>query len=326
MRIMNAVRLTPAVIRALVDLHRGRPIAMSCDLADFCTLKCPYCYWLASTSHQQLQLDQWVLAVDKQLASYHLIAGIGVGGEPTMRPDILMAIAVKFPIFWVVTNGMRVKMSMAGPEFNAWDVEDLPPNTGIILSLDDIREGHDRSRNHEGLYHEIWERFYQTHRSSRVLTSTTLHQGNKDAPQRLLKKWRHSGIRGMTFEFATPVGRLADPRFDLVGEDRNRVIDELLRLRRLYGGFMKNSPWGLEMQRPENLPAWVGEANCPTASLSIALDSLGRPKTPCVLGSNQANPKGMKPDCNACGCHVPTMFAGMKRLDSETWKSVLWSL
>jgi len=196
----------------------------------------------------------------------------------------------------------------------------------VILSLDGVGEYHDRSRAHSGLYEELAARFYKTHRSKRTLTTTTLHTGNADQSAKLLEQWRDADILGMTFEFATPIGRAANPQLDLIGDARNKVIDDLIRLKKKYGGFMKNSVWGFEMQRPENLASWVGEKNCPTAKFSISFDSLGRRKRPCVLGSNAENPLGKKPNCSACGCHVPTVLEGVRRLDRQTLQSAFWFL
>src|SRR3972149_6005560 len=123
-----------------------------------------------------------------------------------------------------------------GGGYENWDVEDLPRNMWVILSLDGVGEYHDRSRAHSGLYEELAARFYKTHRSKRTLTTTTLHTGNADQSAKLLEQWRDADILGMTFEFATPIGRAANPQLDLIGDARNKVIDDLIRLKKKYGG------------------------------------------------------------------------------------------
>lgn len=325
MNVSALVRLSPHLIKAVRSIREGKPMAMSFDIADFCTLACPYCYWLTSTQHQQLRLDE-VVGITREAVVGGIIHATWIGGEPTLRPDVLMAVTPLVPINWVVTNGMFAKKGLAGKGWEIWDVEDLPKNTWVIISLDGVSEAHDSSRNHPGLYAEIVNRFFDTQRSRRTLTTTTLHRGNVNQPELLLKEWQHSKVLGMTFEFATPIGRRPNPQWDIIGDDRNRAIDRLLALKRRYGNFMRNSEFGLNMQRPENLLAWVGAKNCPTARLSVSFDSLGRLKTPCVLGSNRGNPKGQKPVCTACGCHVPAIFEGVRRGDLETLRAAFWFL
>lgn len=255
-----------------------------------------------------------------------IIHATWVGGEPTLRPDVLEAAATETPLNWVVTNGMKVKKTMAGPDCTNWDIENLPKNVWFIVSLDGVGGYHNMSRAHVGLYEKIYSRFFKTHRSRRTITTTTLHKGNINQAKDLLREWQTSSILGMTFEFATPIGRSADPSLDIVGETRNKVIDELIHLKRRYGSFMRNSVSGLEMQRSENLPRWVGAKNCPTVKYSVSFDSLGRVKTPCILGSSLENPRGKKPNCAACGCHVPTIFEGLKKFDLQTLSSAFWFL
>jgi MoaA/NifB/PqqE/SkfB family radical SAM enzyme len=319
MNFKTLFRVSPHLVKAYFYARQGRPFAISMDITDFCNLKCPYCYWLASTQSQQLALAKIV-----KLAQYYRDQGIVhstlVGGEPTMRPDVLEAVTAIFPMNWVVTNGTDAKSMVKG--YEKFDPTRDLPNTWVILSLDGVGEAHDKSRDHPGLYDLLKAKYYQTGRG--ILTTTTLHQGNRHEPAKLLAEWSKSGIAGMTFEFATPIGRRANPHLDLVGDDRNQVIDELLRLKRTYGGFLKNSSWGLDMQRTENLSAWVGAKNCPVSLLTISLDAMGRVKSPCVLGSNSANPKGQRPNCSACGCHVPTFVEGLKMLEWQTFQSVLW--
>jgi hypothetical protein len=318
------VRVLPHLVNALVRVQRGQPIAMSFDIADYCTLKCPYCYWLESTRHKQLERDA-IVAITRSSRALGVIHATWVGGEPALRPDVLEAVVPLVPLNWVVTNGMRVRPMVKG--YDRFDLAtDLGPSTWIIVSLDGVGPAHDRSRNHPGLYQEIVNRFYRTARSPRTLITTTLHPGNRDQPKALLEAWRRSGVLGMTFEFATAIGRPACPGLDLVADTRDCVIDELVALKRRYGSFMKNSLLGLEMQRARNLAAWTGPDRCPTTAFSLSYDSLGRRKSPCVLGSSPLNPHGKRPDCNACGCHVPTLFDGMRRLDWQTLQAAFWFL
>ena len=302
--------------RVLFNLWTNRPFALSFDISGACNLNCPYCYWQKSKRRAQLPLDQ-IVEIAKKYRRQGIIHATWIGGEPTLRPDVLQVVTPIFPINWVVTNGIPID----NPQFPDFDLFSLP-NTWAIISLDGYGKAHDKSRNHQGLYKLIKQRFW----NKPVLTTTTLHQGNKYEPEKLLKEWSRSGILGMIFEFATPVGRAPDSRLDLIGSDRDIVIDRLIRLKKIYGRFMANSVTGLNLLRNQNLKSWTGQAHCPTARFVVSLDELGQRKLPCVFGSADDNPNGLKPVCGSCGCHVPTILTGIKHLDWQTIGSTLWFL
>ncbi len=312
-KIFNVVRFIPHIVHCAIAKKK---IAMSFDVTDFCNLKCPYCYWWESRRGQELELQK-IVKLAKMYRKIGVIHVTWVGGEPMLRPDVLRAVTPIFPMNWIVTNGTdagRVK----DPDFDPFSLS----NTAIIVSLDGVGDAHDKSRNKPGLYEAIKKRFWD----KPILTTTTLHQGNKDQPAKLLAEWSTSKITAMTFEFATPIGRAANPAWDIVGEDRDKLIDELITLKKKYGRFVANSRYGFEMQRSKNLAAWVGEARCPTATYVVCLDAMGNVKRPCVLGSSPNNPKGKLPNCATCGCHVPTYLAGLKHLDLESIDAVFWFL
>lgn len=302
--------------RVLLNLWTNRPLALSFDISGACNLNCPYCYWQKSKRRAQLSLDQ-IVKIAKKYRRQGIIHATWIGGEPTLRPDVLQAVTPIFPINWVVTNGIPIDNPQF-PDFNLFSLL----NTWIIVSLDGYEKAHDKSRNRPGLYKLIKQRFW----NKPILTTTTLHQGNKYEPEKLLRQWSRSRILGMTFEFATPIGHTSDSRFYLVGSDRDAVIDRLIELKRIYGRFMANSIAGLNLLRNQNLKFWTGPARCPTTLFTVSLDELGQRKYPCVLGSASDNPNGLKPACGSCGCHVPTILTGIKHFDWQTIDSVLWFL
>ena len=317
---MSSLQTKVEVLRYLpqvfYNLYSGRPLALSFDISDFCNLHCPYCYWWESRKGEEIPLPK-IVEIAKHYRRRGVLHATWIGGEPTLRPDVLRAVTSIFPINWVVTNGVDL-VSHSHPTFDLFRL----PNTWIMLSLDGVGEVHDKSRGQSGLYEKIKARFWDRP----ILTTTVLHRGNLNQPARLLREWSQSKILGMTFEFATPIGRAADLRVDLVGEARDAVIDELINLKKQYGRFLANSVFGLNMSRSANLVKWSGPNRCPTAKYSVSIDAQGQIKKPCVLGSSPSNPKGKLPNCNACGCHVPTILAGIKRFDFQTLESVFWFL
>ena len=309
--IVDKIRSYSVLPGAYVRLYRNKPIALSFDISGRCNLHCPYCYWWESRREKELSLKQ-IVKLAEEYWRQGIIQATWIGGEPTLRPDVLKAVTPIFPINWIVTNGIPVK------NFDPFSLK----NTWVILSLDGVGKAHDRSRNRKGLYKLLKKRFW----NKPILTTTTLHQGNKNQPEKLLKEWSQSNILGMTFEFATPIGRKANPKWSLIGKDRDEVIDKLISLKKKYNRFLANSIKSLNLMRPENIKKWASPSKCPMASLAISLDELGERKVPCVLGASPNNKKGKKPICLSCGCHVPGMFQGLKGFDMSTIDNLVWFL
>lgn len=246
-------------------MYRGKKFAMSFDISDFCNLKCPYCYWWESRKGEELPIEK-IVNIAKMYRKMGIIHATWVGGEPMLRPDVLREVTKIFPINWIVTNGTNIYKAKDA-SFDPFELT----NTWIIVSLDGVGEAHDRSRNKPGLYESIKQLYWD----KPILTTTTLHQGNKEEPAKLLAQWSKSKILGMTFEFATPVGSPDNAMWDLVGEERDHVVDGLIMLKKKYGRLMVNSVYGLTMQKSKNLASWVGEQHCPTAKYSISFDAQG---------------------------------------------------
>ncbi len=309
--IFDKIRSYSVLPGAYFRLYRNKPIALSFDISGRCNLHCPYCYWWESRREKELPLKQ-IVKLAKEYRSKGVIAATWVGGEPTLRPDVLKAVTPIFPINWIVTNGIPVG------DFDPLTLK----NSGVILSLDGVGQVHDKSRNRQGLYKLLKKRFW----NKPVLTTTTLHKGNRNQPEKLLKEWSQSDVLAMTFEFATPIGRKANPKFDLVGKERDEIIDELIKLKKKYGRFIMNSEKGLNLLRSKNLKTWVGGKNCAVARFVYCLDELGEIKKPCVLGASPNNLKGKRPSCADCGCHVPAMLQGLKTFDISTIDGLAWFL
>lgn len=277
-------------LKAIASAYRKRPVVLSIDITAKCNLKCPTCYWWTDKEEVEMTDKEWI-DFAKQAVGKGIVQCTYVGGEPLLRKDLIEKLVKIVPINWVVTNG-----TFPMPKL---------PNTHFIVSLDGTKRVHDLIRQ-RGLYAKIRE---QIRSRNDIITNTTIFAMNKNEPEKLLREWSGSRIKGMTFNFATPM-RESNGSMYLNDEERNEVIDELLHLKNQYGDFILVSKEWLNNLRPEKVKAWY--KNCPTRNFALSLASNGKKKNPCILGQNAI--------CEFCGCHVPVIIQSIKKFDFETFR------
>lgn len=248
------------------------------------------CYWQTHKQKKELS-DKAIINLAKKIRKKGIFHCTWVGGEPLLRIKLLERLVNIFPINWIVTNG-----TLPLPKLK---------NTLFIVSLDGTQKIHDKIRQ-KGLYQKIKRNINQR---NDAMTNTTLFSLNKNEPEKLLAEWRKTKIKGMTFNFATPM-RGVNRNLYLTSEGRNQIIDKLLELKKEYRNFMFVSPAWLEALRPENIKRW--HRGCLTKTFTLSLSSIGKRKYPCVLGKQAV--------CSFCGCHVPAILNSLKSFDLETIK------
>ncbi|MFH0788320.1 MAG: hypothetical protein V2B13_11990 [Pseudomonadota bacterium] len=120
--------------------------------------------------------------------------------------------------------------------------------------------------------------------------------------EEVLQEWSHTTIRGIVFEFYIPTKGEGD-RLWLTWEERDRIIDLLLALKKSYGAFIRLSERILRMMKSET--AGRITSHCPFQKIGLSLDPLGEVKSPCQLGAQA--------DCHRCGCILPFYSAVFTR-------------
>lgn len=276
-------------LKAFWAMYNKKPSVVSIDITSKCNIKCPTCYWWTDRKDDELSDNDWI-SFAKKMVDNGIVQCTYVGGEPLLRGGLIEKLAKIIPINWVVTNG-------------TFPIPELP-NTRFIVSLDGTERVHDLIRQ-RGLYAKIKERI-----SGRkdIITNTTIFVMNKNEPGKLPKEWSGTEIKGMTFNFATP---MRDSNCEYLNDlEKNEVIDKLLHLKNQYGDFMLVSKKWLEDLRPEKVEVW--HKKCPAKDFALSVASDGKKKLPCILGKNAI--------CGSCGCHVPAIIRNIKRFDLDTFR------
>jgi MoaA/NifB/PqqE/SkfB family radical SAM enzyme len=278
---MRASKILSVIYDCIKNYLAKRPLTISFDVTNKCNLRCEMCYWWRHRKEKELTVKQAVKLFRKFRDKHKIIQCAYCGGEPTLRPDILEACTKIIPANWVVTNGTR-------------DMPKLGNSSSIGVSIDGTQKIHDKIRG-KGVYKKAWDR-YSNYTKYYTYTATTLIKRNMKEPEKLVKEWSNTSIKGMIFDFATPF-RGSDNKFFIPMKQREKVVDRLIKLKKEYGKFIVPTIPILKWMKKKHVEKKAKD--CILKWVTVCLDSQGNRKYPCVLGKDAI--------CEKCGCVVSIM-------------------
>jgi MoaA/NifB/PqqE/SkfB family radical SAM enzyme len=271
----------------------------SIDVTNRCNLRCEHCYFFAEdhTGEKELSIEKWVEKLEAMKAAGHpMMLCTWVGGEPMVRKQLIEVGRKYFKHNTVVTNG-----TMPLP---AWD------DCNFVISIDGTEEAFNRMRA-PGIYQKIKQNVIN-HPELKIQISCVLTSITKDCIEDLIKEWSPIARGGIIFDFFTPVTGL-DETLWLDWETRDRLIDQILELKKKYPGVINMMDSTLELMRAKNSKRVTD--NCAFRLKAFTLGPTGEPKGKCMMGDNA--------DCDRCGCVVPFHMATLSNrrlMLKETFK------
>ncbi|HEY7108319.1 MAG TPA: radical SAM protein [Nitrososphaeraceae archaeon] len=286
-----------SLFKKFIDIkffHKKTALYGSADIINVCNLHCSHCYWWLNRKedNQDLSVEEWRQTIRKTFKKEHLFVVTLVGGEPTMRPDIIEVFCQEMPRrVCVVTNGT----------FPLKRYEDL---YFYWISLDGTEKAHDSIRG-EGSYTKtkknVLEYVKGPPRNGKpawkdIWITMTINSLNYATVKDLAEEW-HGIVNKIGFQFHTPFMK-GDPLWLKFGELRNSIVDELILLRRKFPNFVINSDKQLSLMKGNWGGTGTTPVQCPSWAI-LSLDHKGRLKQPCCIGS--ADSKALKPICEDCG-------------------------
>jgi hypothetical protein len=229
-----------------------------------------------------------------------------VGGEPTLRPDIIEAFCEEMPkrvcvvtnatfplkrfknlyFYWVSIDGtesihdsIRGKGTYAKTRQNILDYVNGPPN------------------RRKPAWKDIW-------------ITMTINSLNHSCIDGLIEEW-NGVVNKIGFQFHTPFS-MNDPLWVPFGPERSRMVDKLIELKDKYPEFVINGQKQLELMKGNWGGSGTTPIECPSWAI-LSLDHLGRTKLPCCIGSADTK-NGMKPICERCGlgCYSVLVANGIR--------------
>jgi MoaA/NifB/PqqE/SkfB family radical SAM enzyme len=284
-----------------------QPMYGSVDVNNVCNLHCTHCYWWLNRKEegQDMTAEDWKKIIKTTFNKQHIFITTLVGGEPTLRPDIIEVFCKEMPKrVCVVTNGTFPLRHYKGLYFY-W------------VSLDGTEKVHDSIRG-QGMYAKtkknILDYIAGPERNGRpawkeIWISMTINSLNYMTIEELIEEWRDKANK-IGLQFYTPFVK-GDPLMLQFGETRNQVVDKIIEMKKKYPNFIVNpikqlllmkGNWGGIGTTPVDCPSWA----------ILSLDHMGRVKQPCCIES--AESKSMKPICENCGlgCYSILVAQGIR--------------
>jgi len=254
------------------------PVGISIDVTNRCNLRCKHCYFFQQKHTKELSDEQLLKRIKQIKREYPSIMHASwVGGEPLLRRNVVEKGMKLFPFNMVVTNGTI--------ELPKWK------NCVFNISVHGTKKYHEKITGVKN-YDKVKE--HANRDDIHVNIACVLTKENYRCIEDLLKEWKQTKIGGINFDFYTPIKGIKEDLW-LNWQERDKIIKQLLQLRKKYGDFIMNPAPVLELMLSENSKKVTSACFLPKAVVS--LDPQGNIKPSCVIGE--------KADCSRCGCVIP---------------------
>ena len=269
----------------------------SIDVTNRCNLRCNHCYFFEHEQPENSTIEQWKAFFDRLKADgFPFFSCTWVGGEPLMRKEVIELGSTYFRSNMVVTNGTV--------EIPDWK------HVHFKVSVDGIEERHNRLRGAK-TYQKIKKTIRKAaEKGLKIGIATVLTKENEGELEEFVEERKNEPInRGIIFDFYTYMhGQPDADTLWLNYEERDQVIDRILKIKDENPGLVEMPTYGLNLLRSENCRSVTD--NCMASSKMASFDVSGQRKEKCILGP--------KADCDRCGCGVPFWLQAVEDLDGET--------
>ncbi len=265
---------------------RRKPTTISIDVTNKCNLRCKHCYFYEQEQQPELSEEELLTLLKKLKSQFPLVHASWIGGEPLLRKKVVEKGMRLFPFNMIVTNGTI--------ELPYWK------NCVFNVSVDGTRKYYEKVRGKH--YDKVKQNADRD--DVKVHAVCVLSRLNVGCIEEMVKEWSRTKVRGVGFDFYTPIVGLNDNNW-ISWKERDKIIDRLFALKKEYGDFLLNSSTMLKLMRSNTAKEIV--ANCNSKDIVYSIDPSGNRKLPCVIGE--------KADCTRCGCVVPYLNSDMSFLD-----------
>jgi Fe-coproporphyrin III synthase len=295
---------------ASIKLFNAKPqMYGSVDIINVCNLHCTHCYWWLNRKNNSndLSAEEWREIIKNTFKKHHLFVVTLVGGEPTLRPDVIQVFCEEMPKrVCVVTNGTyplkRFEnlyfywISMDGTEKVHDSIRGGGSYSKTKRNVLDYIAGSPDHRGGKPIWKDIW-------------ITMTINSLNYFSVEDLVQEWIGK-VNKIGFQFHTPFIK-GDPLWLPFGEKRSQVVDKLIALKVKYPDFVVNGVKQLSLMKGNWGGVGTTPVQCPSWAI-LSLDHMGRVKQPCCIGS--ADGDALKPICEDCGlgCYSVLVAQGIK--------------
>jgi MoaA/NifB/PqqE/SkfB family radical SAM enzyme len=262
------------------------------NVTNRCNLACTHCFVFregnpneAPRALRDEPADSEILETLAHLRERHgIVSMLWMGGEPLLRKALIAKGVALFSRNTITTNGTV-------------PLVDLGPRVLYVVSLDGPEDLNDAIRG-AGVFGRVMRTLSRLPEgfASPVQVQCVVTRRNEQRLAELVEAVRATRAGWMTFSFYVP--RAGDAGGDAWrdAEERAAAVREVMRLKAVHPGFVRNSTRSLELM----LPADAGRVTsaCPARQLVLPLYLDGRRFTTpfCCYGNDV--------DCERCGAWV----------------------
>ncbi len=262
---------------------RQYPSAMV-NVTNRCTLSCRHCFVLRQANPNDLRNEMTTPRMLEELAQLQRTHGIKsmmwMGGEPLLRPDVLIAGTRLFADNTITTNGTRDLLKI--------------PNCNYVVSIDGPPEINDAIRG-EGSFESVMNTLSRLPPDfgSRVMCQCVVTKANEDVLEEFVLRLANTRADGLAFTFYVPrKNDTSDLTWGTL-ERRDRAVREVMRLKTTYPQTVRNKGRSLELLLSENALAVTNNCRTLMDSLPLYLDGDHFATPFCCYGNDV--------DCDLCG-------------------------
>ncbi|NCO61350.1 MAG: hypothetical protein COZ70_10055 [Deltaproteobacteria bacterium CG_4_8_14_3_um_filter_51_11] len=265
-------------------LFTQRPTSLAIDITHRCNLKCLHCYFWREEHPGELP-DSEMIALMKTFRKRGLRAAILYGGEPTLRPEICRAAGEIFDACLIFTNGTNGFAEIRGAKW--------------IVSLDGPERVNDEIRG-IGVYRRAVLEIRRA--KSPPLIHMTISRLNMGCVEDFVGCMAELPIEGIGFSFFTPAVGGADSGYALTLMERDRILTQLLSIRKKFGPIVGITPAMVRQLRSDGaFFSWNRKELCPVSTRVRCFNPAGEAKF-CTYGDSA--------DCSRCGCAAVAAYRG----------------
>ena len=265
------------------------------DITNKCNLHCTHCYWWRQKKNPDLDDDQMIVFM-KKLRKKGLRVIYLLGGEPLLRPKVVVAASKIFDYVMIFTNGT---------------LGYIPLKNGLFsLSIDGPESVHDNLRG-KGIFKKVTRILDE--QDEKVMIHITVCESNRFHLRETVENFVYrENVRGIYFCFYCPsVSQCDDNKEAIPLKDRDKVVDTIVGLRREYGEkIFFTERVGYYVKTTGGLDQWNSLKKCITKHLFEFYAADGQYKYHCAYGSEA--------DCAQCGCSQVPLIHSLIDGDFET--------
>lgn len=214
----------------------GAPISLFLDITSRCQCRCWYCYNHAGDAHPSELTKEEICNLIRRFAELGGVELRLAGGEPTLHPNLVEFLALGDSLGLrtiLVTNGIITPVQL--------ELLARTPVTAYYISIQGDETTNDSIRG-QGSYRRCVEsaEFLARHGAA-VRLSMVFHKQNQHCVAAVVELAARIGASA-AFNPLRPLGR-ATPAMMLTPEDHQRLVLEVVGLRRLYPAMRIDTPW-----------------------------------------------------------------------------------